>query len=193
MKNNENRPTAGRPAGSTRGRKVIANSISLPIHLWEEIDQKCQEKGISRAEYFRNLVEKSGAFSAPPVAIINPAKTEQPLLEWREGDVFPKGAHIGLDCEKEEIYAETAAEKNSVPAAVFYEKILWWPISPYIKRERLEALLEEIAPLAGKICAGYEERIVGSNLRGTFDKAAQEARTAISHLVFKISQETPEQ
>ena len=55
------RPGSGRKKGVRTvdpQKEAITRAVTLPLYLWQEIDRKCEEKNLTRAKFFRALVEK---------------------------------------------------------------------------------------------------------------------------------------
>ena len=93
-----------------------------------------------------------------------------------------QGCYVSLDCRNEVLTASYNAEiGNAVPFAVWHGHVQRWGI-PLLTVDRCNELLQEIAPLAERVIAGYESIWDGNNNVARFDDDAREAINEIDHL-----------
>lgn len=98
------------------------------------------------------------------------------------GQTAPQDCYVQLICETGALSASWNGEiGNAVPVGVWHRRVLRWNI-PALTEGAANALLEEIAPLAERVVAGYSERWDGSNHVGEFDADADDAIEAIARL-----------
>lgn len=94
-----------------------------------------------------------------------------------------QSAYVELDCRNEKLYSTYDSSIGySVPLSVWHNRELRFGISPYLKIDAINALLDEIAPLAQRVIDGYEEEWDGSNYIGMYTDDAEEAKSAIESL-----------
>ncbi len=94
----------------------------------------------------------------------------------------PQDCYVELDCERRTLSASPNAEiGNAVPFAVWHHRVLRWSI-PVLTDAAANALLDEIAPLAERVCDGYERVWDGNNHVGRYDADAAQAREQIERL-----------
>lgn len=94
----------------------------------------------------------------------------------------PQDCYVELDCEAETLSAEANPEiGNAIPFSVYHGRTLRWSI-PALRADAANALLAEIAPLAERVCAGYECEWDGNNHVGRLDDDATAAREEIERL-----------
>lgn len=98
------------------------------------------------------------------------------------GQTDVQRVHVVLDCRDGELTAESDGETGGgMPMAVYDNLIQRWTI-PCLKEGPANTLLEEIAPLAERVVAGFEIFFRGSNRVGRFSPDAVEACEAIALL-----------
>lgn len=101
------------------------------------------------------------------------------LLHHYPREHKPQPCHVELDCATRTLRAETDMEiGNSVPMPVHLGHRRRWPIPP-LREEAANALLDEIAPLAARVCDGYSSRWDGSNHVGRYTEDASDAELEI--------------
>lgn len=102
--------------------------------------------------------------------------------------IFPTPCGIQLDCENGELSYFVAGERTS-PQRIFNHIVLRWDISKVAERttvKDVKRLMEEIAPLAEKVCEGFDTRWNGKNFVGVFDKKAKKAKEEIDLLTYRF-------
>lgn len=98
------------------------------------------------------------------------------------GQSQPQGAYVELDCETGALSADWNGEiGNAVPARVWHGHTRRWTI-PALKARAANALLDEIEPLAQRVCDGYSSEWDGSNHVARFDDDAAAALEEIHAL-----------
>jgi hypothetical protein len=105
----------------------------------------------------------------------------------------PQDCYIELDCRTGALSADWDGEIGSaMPVDVWHGHRQRWGI-PALRPDAANALIAEIAPLAQRVCDGYEEHWDGSNHVARFDTDAQEAIDAIDTLCERAGEEPTEQ
>ena len=95
------------------------------------------------------------------------------------GQTSPQDAYVSLDCETGRLTAETNGEiGNAVPMRVRHGHVKRWSIAA-LKADAANALLEQIRPIAERVCEGYERVWDGNNHVAEF---SADAETAISEI-----------
>lgn len=98
------------------------------------------------------------------------------------GQTSAQPCHVELDCESGALCAEYDTEiGNAVPMRVYHGHVQRWGI-PALRARFANALLEEIAPLAERVVAGYDSEWNGHNNVATFDADATAAMAEIGDL-----------
>lgn len=98
------------------------------------------------------------------------------------GQTEAQGCHVELDCESGELTADYDTEiGNAVPMRVWHGHTQRWGI-PALRGEACNELLEQLAPLAQRVCDGYRSEWDGSNHVARFDADAEAAREEIARL-----------
>lgn len=98
------------------------------------------------------------------------------------GQASPQDARVSLDCASGALTAETDPEiGNAVPVRQWHGHIRCWSI-PALTADAANELLEEIEPLAQRVCDGYASRWDGSNHVADFDDDATAAIEEIAAL-----------
>jgi hypothetical protein len=119
--------------------------------------------------------------TADSVITITPVEGDE-LHHQYPGQTAPQPCYVQLVCETGALSASYDAEiGNAVPVGVWHQRVRRWTI-PALTESAANALLEEIAPLAERVVAGYSERWDGSNHVGEFDADADDAVEAIARL-----------
>lgn len=99
-----------------------------------------------------------------------------------DGQTGAQDCHIELDCSKRTLEAESNPEiGNAVPERVWHGHIQRFGI-PALRATAANELMHEIAPLAARVCDGYEEHWDGSNNVARFDDDAEAALEEIRSL-----------
>lgn len=94
-----------------------------------------------------------------------------------------QSAFVELDCAGATLSSTYNSEiGNAVPFSVWHNRELRFGISPYLKIDAINTLLDEIAPLAQRVVDGYEEEWDGSNYIGTYTDDAEEAKSEIESI-----------
>lgn len=98
------------------------------------------------------------------------------------GQTSAQDCYVWLNCKTSKLGASHDAEiGNAVPFAVHHGHTQRWSI-PALKADAANALLEEIAPLAARVVAGYSSEWDGSNHVANFNADAEAAREEIEAL-----------
>lgn len=109
-------------------------------------------------------------------------ESDTELHHHYSGQSSPQDCYVWLNCETSKLGATHNAEiGNAVPVAVHHGHTQRWSI-PTLKADAANALLEEIAPLAARVVAGYSSEWDGSNHVADFDADAEAAREEIDTL-----------
>lgn len=113
---------------------------------------------------------------------INCVESDTELHHHYRGQTSAQDCYVWLNCKTSKIGASHNAEiGNAVPFAVHHGHTQRWSI-PVLKAAPANALLDEIAPLAARVVAGYSSEWDGSNHVAEFDEDAEEARDEIKIL-----------
>lgn len=95
------------------------------------------------------------------------------------GQTSSQPCQVELDCERRVLRARYNPEiGNAIPVREYHGHVRTWGI-PALRGDVATALLHELAPLAERVCDGYESRWNGSNHVAVFDKDATAALEAI--------------
>lgn len=98
------------------------------------------------------------------------------------GQTSPQDCYVSLDCASGRLSAGHNPEiGNAVTAREYHGHIQAWSI-PAMREEPANELLEEIAPIAERVVAGYTSEWDGSNRVAAFDEDAQAAIGEIAAL-----------
>jgi hypothetical protein len=108
---------------------------------------------------------------------------EYPLYQMYPQQCNPQGAYIYLDPEDSELSADWSGEVgNSIPESVFHGILRRYPVSPYLSASEINKLMEELKPLALRVCEGYEKVWNGNNHVGSLTDDASEADEEMERL-----------
>ena len=98
------------------------------------------------------------------------------------GQNRPQDVYVTLDCANGRLTAECSSEIGSgIPVAVCHGHVQRWSI-PALTADAANSLIEEIAPFAERMVAGYERVWDGNNHVAAFSDDADEADDAIISL-----------
>lgn len=99
------------------------------------------------------------------------------------GQLKPQPVYVYLDCQTRTLSAAYDSEiGNGVPAAQYAGLVQAWEI-PALRADAANTLLDEIAPLAERVCGGFvAEYDQNGNLVAEFDEDAEQAREEIEKL-----------
>lgn len=102
------------------------------------------------------------------------------LFHRYPGEPLPQPCYIQLDCETAILRAEyDPLLDRRTPAAVAQARVLRWAI-PILTTEAATTLLQELGPLASRVCRGYATVFDGRLHRGQRDDDADAAATEIA-------------
>ena len=94
----------------------------------------------------------------------------------------PQPCHVELDLRRGDLSASANTEiGNAVPMAVHHGHVQRWTI-PALRANSVNALLAEIAPLAGRVVAGYTSEWDGSYHVAVLNEDATDAQSEIEAL-----------
>jgi hypothetical protein len=117
-----------------------------------------------------------------------PVEDHTALYHRYPGQTSAQDCHVELDCETRTLSASYDTEiGNALPSAVWHGRVRWYGI-PTLRADAADALLDRLAPLAARVCDGYERVWDGSNHVGQLDADALEAEEAIVDLCDKARQ-----
>jgi len=86
----------------------------------------------------------------------NPTGGLHPLYRQYPGQSAPQPAHVELDCEQSSLRVGYSGEiGNAVTAAVYHGRVRQWCISESLTSQEIIDLLNQVAPLAERVAAGY--------------------------------------
>jgi len=103
-----------------------------------------------------------------------------------------QGVYVELDCENELLHVEYNGEiGNAVPFSVYHGHDQRFGI-PLLKTDAINRLLDEIAPLAERVIAGYESVWDGNNYVAKFSSDAQAALEEIEALCDEAGENSDE-
>ncbi len=103
------------------------------------------------------------------------------LYNRYQGQTQPQRTYLELDPESRALRADWDAEiGNAVPMAVYHRLIRRYYIPcPYLTAEAIGRVMDEVAPLAARVCDGWSSGWDGHNISGGLTEAAGEAEYAI--------------
>lgn len=113
----------------------------------------------------------------------------QPLYKRYENEFDPQPAYISLDCEEETLSADYDPNFGGCSPKQFHGIEQTFGISPYMRRDDINALLDRIAPLAETVINGFESRWNGNNFVASFDDEALGAIEEIRELCDSASED----
>ncbi len=115
------------------------------------------------------------------IVTVTPVEGDALYLKYR-GESQPQSAYVTLDCESGELSAAASGIIGSgAPTNVWNNTARRWRI-PALTESAANALLDEIAPLAERVVAGFERVWDGSNHVGEYDDDATAAIDEIASL-----------
>lgn len=93
----------------------------------------------------------------------------------------PQGTYLDLDPSEETLRADWNSEiGNAIPVDVWHGRIRRYTLpSAYLRSDAIGALMDEVAPLAQRVCDGYSEEWDGSNYAARLTDDAQQAEEGI--------------
>ncbi len=113
-------------------------------------------------------------------------ESDTELHQQYRGQSAPQDVYVELDCVRGILRAAYNPEiGNAVTSDVANGHTQCWEIAP-LKADAANALLDEIAPLAARVVAGYSSEWDGSNHVAEFDGDAEDAIETIEALCEKI-------
>lgn len=86
----------------------------------------------------------------------------------------PQPAHVCLDCRSGKLTAQADPNINGTPMEVYNGHVRRWTI-PTLREGPANALLDEIAPIAARVLAGYGTTFSGGNKVASFTPDAEAA------------------
>jgi hypothetical protein len=108
------------------------------------------------------------------------AKDYPPLFHRYPGQYQPQAAFIELDLESGDLSAQWNAEiGNPIPPRVRHRCALRWSVPIYLSGDEVNALLEEIAPVARRLLDGARVVWDGADYKGRLDDDAEGAEEEI--------------
>ena len=108
------------------------------------------------------------------------------------GQNRPQDVYVTLDCANGRLTAECSSEIGSgIPVAVCHGHVQRWSI-PALTADAANSLIEEIAPFAERMVAGYERVWDGHNHVAEFSEDADEADDAIVALCNRVTEDADE-
>jgi hypothetical protein len=120
---------------------------------------------------------------APRVKIVRLDENDVAVLYHRyPRQTMPQSCFVELDCARRQLSADWNGEVGTaVPADVWHGHRRRYPI-PCLTAKAANELLDEIAPLAARVCDGYASRWNGQNHVASFTEAAADAERQIRAL-----------
>jgi len=110
---------------------------------------------------------------------IKPVAEDRALFCHYKGQPSPQPCYIELDCEERALSASYDGEiGNAIPFRVYHGRCIRWTI-PCLTATAANALLEELAEEAARICDGYDQVWDGHNHVGKLDDDARAASDTI--------------
>jgi hypothetical protein len=111
---------------------------------------------------------------------IIPCTGEYPLYQMYPHQCNPQDAYIQLDPDARELSADWNAEiDNSIPMSVYHVRKFRYSVSQYLHTSEVIALMDDIKPLALRVCDGYNSEWDGHNNVGILTDDATEAHEQI--------------
>lgn len=93
------------------------------------------------------------------------------------------GAWLWLDCASRTLSCRCASrDRTGMPAGVWHGLTLRWQL-PALTADAANALMEDLADAAARVCDGFERAWDGHNFVGRFDEEAREAQDEISRAI----------
>jgi hypothetical protein len=119
---------------------------------------------------------------------------EDHLYHRYPGQTNPQPTHIEIDPETRTLSADWNAEiGNAVPARVWHGLVRRYALpSPYLSQAAIKRIMEDIAPLAVRVCDGFASRWDGHNTVGVLNEDAMDAEEAIERILDNASVEEPD-
>jgi hypothetical protein len=109
--------------------------------------------------------------------------SETALYHRYPRETSPQDCYVELDAETGALSASYNPEiGGAVPAREYHGHVQSWKI-PALRASTANALLDELAPLCERVCAGYRSAWNGSNHVAKFDADAADAIEEISALI----------
>jgi hypothetical protein len=108
-----------------------------------------------------------------------------PCYAHYPGQTSPQPVYVYLDCADGRMGIESnAAIGGGAPMEVYHGHVQRWTVQggAYISAQAAHELLDEIAPLAERVMAGYSSEWDGSNHRASFTADAQTAIDEIDRI-----------
>ncbi|MBR4742105.1 MAG: hypothetical protein IK079_04325 [Desulfovibrio sp.] len=120
-----------------------------------------------------------------PHIVINLPKNRADYFCWYEGESEPQPALIIIDPEGGSMYADFQSFIGYFQPILCSQKRLFLFRIPYdLSLQKVRGIMEAIAPLADKICEGYEKDYDGDgNLIGVLNEDAQTAYEALEETI----------
>lgn len=107
-----------------------------------------------------------------------------PLFHQYPGEFAPQPAFISLDPENWEAGADWSGEVgNAVPARVWHNLELRWPVPANVRGAALVEFCEQHADLFARVCDGFEKSWDGNNWVGRYSSDAQDAQEKLERLI----------
>jgi hypothetical protein len=103
------------------------------------------------------------------------------LLHHYAGQINPQPCSLVLDCRKETLTAAYDLLGPGVTEAEYHGHVRRYPI-PCLTADAANALMEEVLPLAQRVCDGYDTRWNGSNSIATFTADARKADKELAEI-----------
>lgn len=123
----------------------------------------------------------------PHVTVTLPS-SRTAYFHWYEGQYNPQDAYLELDPENGTLIADWNGEiGNAVPFSVYNHRVFRWGFSATLPLQNVRDLMREIAPLAERICAGFDtDYDRQSNLVGVLNDDATEAENEIDFIMYDL-------
>jgi hypothetical protein len=114
---------------------------------------------------------------------ITPCTGDHPLYRRYPQQCNAQDAYISLYPEDAEMHADWNVEVgNAIPMTVFHGIRRRYKVSEYLTSNEINALMEEITPLAQRVCEGFEVVWDGNNNVGRLNEDALEAEDELREL-----------
>jgi hypothetical protein len=121
--------------------------------------------------------------TSTPTVRINLCSDDEELYRHYDGQSEAQGCYIELDLRGESLHATYNAEVgNAVPFSVYHGFERRYSI-PVLTGDAANELMEQIAPLADRILADWDEHWDGNNMKARLGEDAQAAEEEIESLL----------
>ena len=114
---------------------------------------------------------------------IEPVEGEDDLYDFDPYRGSSTGAWLWLDCASRTLSCRCASrDRTGMPAGVWHGLALRWQL-PALTADAANALMEDVADAAARVCEGFERAWDGHNFVGRYNDDARDAQDEISRAI----------